>query len=108
MMALTRVWPHLGSGNPRNDAMASITVKPFSDVLIRTVLISGTVEVVTDDDGRRAAGEIERGLCLYVWNPRFPTPCDSFMWSDAEIREALEARWARPEGVVLFRTRAVA
>ncbi|MFK5599803.1 hypothetical protein ACFZ8E_22790 [Methylobacterium sp. HMF5984] len=84
------------------------TIESFDDVVIRDVLITGTVEVTTDADGRRIAGEIERGLCLDVWNVGFPTPCDSFMRSDAEIRAALEARWARAEGVVPFRRRAAA
>ncbi|KQU17634.1 hypothetical protein ASG63_09000 [Methylobacterium sp. Leaf94] len=84
------------------------TIEPFDDVVIRDVLITGTVEVTTDDEGRRTAGEIERGLCLDVWDPRFPTPCDSFMRSDAAIRVVLEARWARAEGVVPFRRRAAA
>ncbi|TXM92638.1 hypothetical protein [Methylobacterium sp. WL116] len=84
------------------------TIETFTDVVIRDVLITGTVEVTTDGDGRRTAGEIERGLCLDVWNPTFPTPCDSFMRSDAAIRAVLEARWARAQGVVPFRRRAAA
>ncbi|MCJ2039029.1 hypothetical protein MKK55_08685 [Methylobacterium sp. J-059] len=84
------------------------TIEPFDNVVINDILITGTVEVTTDADGRRTAGEIERGLCLDVWSPIFQPPCDSFMRSDAAIRAVLEARWARAEGVVPFRRRAAA